>query len=172
MAPKEKQKTILKQTKKTEESAVSHSKDFLKTGDKIKRSKVRTRSPLQNHRKNHQSKKASPSLTRSSAVSEQYPADKPRTQESKPPLTSDESSSGVCGDNLNVDQISPRKNKKFKENNRRKSIPRSPTNSRYRKRSDSVEEKPSSLPSTLARRRSSVQPITDNQSKSRLSPYR
>lgn len=174
-SPRDKQKTILKQPRKPEDATSHASKEFLKTGEKPKRAKVRTRSPLQGHRKNQQGKKISPSLMRSPAVTEQYSQElwvKPGTSEAKPPLTSDESSSGVCGDQTISGQVSPRKNKKFKENNRRKSIPRSPTGSRVRRRSESIEEKPSSLPGSLPRRRSMQANLAESQSKSRLSPYR
>ncbi|KAF5280043.1 hypothetical protein FQR65_LT03298 [Abscondita terminalis] len=143
-----KHKTILKQNKKPEE-AVSYSKDFLKTIDKPKRTKVRTRSPLQGHRKNHQLKKLSPSLIRSI---DQFTQEL-NGQEKKPPLTSDESSSGVY-------------------NNRRKSIPRSPTGSRARRKSEGIEDQQSSsLPNTLPRRRSSMQTnASEKFNKSKLSP--
>ncbi|XP_031355100.1 uncharacterized protein LOC116179448 [Photinus pyralis] len=160
-----KQKTILKQTKKSDE-VVSHPKDFLKTIDKQKRTKVRTRSPLQTHRKNHQQKK-SPSSVRST---DQFTKDF-EGQEKKVPITSDESSSGVCGDQANLTQVSPRRSRKFKDNNRRKSIPRSPNGSRTRRKSESAEEQPSSLPSTLSRRRSSMQAgLAEGYNKNRLSP--
>ncbi|KAK4874962.1 hypothetical protein RN001_014322 [Aquatica leii] len=164
---KEKQKTILKQSKKTDET-VSYSKDFLKTNDKPKRTKVRTRSPLQGHRKNHQLKKLSPSLIRSI---DQFMQEN-NGQDKKPPLTSDESSSGVCGDQVTAAQISPRRNKKFKDSNRRKSIPRSPTGTRIRRKSEGIEDQSSSLPGTLAKRRSSMQAnVPDCYNKSKLSPH-
>lgn len=70
-------------------------------------------------------------------------------------VTSDESS-GV-EKSLSA-QVSPRKVKKGRDNVRRKSSPRSPNGGRgSRRRNGSNEDKPSSLPGSLPRRRSSTQ---------------
>lgn len=97
--------------------------------DKVKRVKARTRSPMQVQKKHYQIKKV---------------------EESK--ATSDESSCDLSKYSINQ-TLSPRKNKKVKDTNRRKSLPRSPTNQRTKK--NNHEEKPSSLPGSLSRRKSS-----------------
>lgn len=96
--------------------------------DKVKRVKARTKSPMQVQKKHYQIKKV---------------------EESK--ATSDESSCDFS--KYSINQTSPRKNKKLKETNRRKSLPRSPTGQRTKK--NNHEEKPSSLPGSLSRRKSS-----------------
>lgn len=163
MSPSEKPKSISKSAKKT-----SPSKDLLKTTDKPKRGKSRTRSPMQNHRKPQQTKKSPPSLLRSPAFSEQYEED---IDQQIKAATSDESSSGICREQ-STGQTSPRKMKKV-NNSRRKSLSKSPTTSRIRRRSGSNEEKPASLPGSLPRRRSMQQRDTEDipsthSSKSRL----
>lgn len=170
--PSEKHKSIPKRKSDTPKR-LSPMKE-LKVGDKPKRGKMRTRSPLQNHRM----KKTSP-LLRSPAMSEGYSAEsweQAAGEVSK--VTSDDSSGGICAEKSLSNQASPRKSKKNRENMRRKSSPRSPTG-RSRRRSGSAEDKPSSLPGSLPRRRSSTQmkslDVDDGQrylSSSRLSPYR
>lgn len=149
-----------------------------KTNEKPKRGKTRTRSPMQNHRKNQTLKKNSP-MVKSPAVSDKYQKDtweKASAEDAK--VTSDESSCGIYMDKAISNQTSPRKGKKLRDNTRRKSTPRSPTGSRSRRRSGSAEGKPSSLPGSLPRRRSSTQAKslepenTKYASSSRLSPYR
>lgn len=164
-SPSEKPKP-LKSTKK----APSPSKELLKLTEKPKRSKSRTRSPMQNHRKAQQMKKSPPVLLRSPAFSDEMSQD-----QKEKGATSDESSGGRR--RLQTQgQVSPRKGKKI-STLRRKSLSRSPTSSRTRRRSGSNEDKPSSLPSTLPRRRS-MQPRdaddtpSTHSSKSRLSPHR
>lgn len=165
----DKKKTLYKK-------AVSPSKELLKAGDKPKRGKTRTRSPMQNHRKSQPTKKSPPSLVRSPAVSDQMLDDDLTLKaEEAAAASSEESSSGVCGEPC-LGQTSPRKSKKM-NNVRRKSTPKSPTGMRMRRRSGSNEDKPSSLPGTLARRRSSAHTrsgdedsLTLHSSKSRLSP--
>nr|XP_022910341.1 uncharacterized protein LOC111421422 isoform X1 [Onthophagus taurus] len=127
----------------------SPSKDSVK--DKPKRGKIRTRSPMQNHKK---PVKKSPSLR---SPDEEWL----QVEESKQPvhhITSDESSSGVREEKKKQDQLSPRKTKKLRENNRRKSIPRSPTSSSKsrskRSNIDDEKEKASSLPGSLPRKSS------------------
>lgn len=92
--------------------------------------------------------------------------------------SSDESSSGVCGD-LQAQmqgQVSPRKIRKMRDTNRRKSTPRSPVSTRTKRRSGSGDDsKPSSLPGSLPRRKTKVEPEDDSgaavSKSSRLSPY-
>lgn len=134
--------------------------ELLKAGEKQKRSKSRTRSPMQTHRKAQQAKKSPPTLLRSPAFSEDMPEDDRKEKGA----TSDESSGQPVGE-----QASPRKAKKVNHGARRKSLSKSP-----RRRSGSNEDKPSSLPNTLPRRRS-VQQTRDgddtpstHSSKSRL----
>lgn len=147
----------------------------LKVNDKPKRGKTRTRSPLQNHRM----KKSSP-LLRSPAMSEAYSTETwEQAMDDVGKITSDDSSGGVYIEKSLSNQASPRKGKKNREI-RRKSSPRSPTGSRNcRRRSGSTEDKPSSLPGSLPRRRSSTQmkslDVEEAQkysSSSRLTPYR
>lgn len=95
------------------------------SNEKPKRTKTRTRSPMQTHKKHYQIKKT--------------------VVENK--VTSDESSCDVV---YSSNQTSPRKTKKIKDNNRRKSLPRSPT----QKIKKPVEMQPSSLPGSLSRRKS------------------
>lgn len=127
---------------------------------------------MQNHRKAQQTKKSPPTLLRSPAFNEDMPPDSDQKEKI---ATSDESSGGL-GRQQTTGQISPRKGKKS-NNIRRKSLSKSPISSRNRRRSGSNEDKPSSLPSTLPRRRS-VQPRegddtpSTHSSKSRLSPHR
>lgn len=148
--------------------SASPSKELLKAGEKTKRGKVRTRSPLQNHKK-----KSPPSLVRSPAIGDQCLDEMDRKEETRT-VSSDESSSGICGEQ-GLGQTSPRKAKKI-NNNRRKSTPRSPTGQRMRRRSGSNEDKPSSLPGSLPRRRSSTvhgkSGTEEEGAKNRLSPHR
>lgn len=109
--------------------------------EKPKRSKTRMRSPMQTQKKIIQSKK--------------YREGSPFQEERENKGTSDESSCDMTIKQMN-NQTSPRKAKKAKDNIRRKSLPRSPVNQRPTKRNDS-EEKPSSLPGSLSRRKSSKQ---------------
>ncbi|XP_076262632.1 uncharacterized protein LOC143197764 isoform X4 [Rhynchophorus ferrugineus] len=107
-------------------------------GEKVKRSKSRTRSPMQGQKKNIQGRR-SPYKEKTVAYDEKnYKA------------TSDESSTGreYAGG-----QSSPRKNKKSKDNNRRRSLPRSPIRQKSEKRNSS-DYQPSSLPGSLCRRKS------------------
>lgn len=118
---------------------ISPSTETLKITEKPKRSKSRTRSPMQTHKKTIQSKKVGQFADESKA-------------------TSDESSCdfGMKKYQGNHHQLSPRKSKKNKENNRRKSLPRSPTSQRSSKRNGS-DEKSASLPGSLSRRKSGKQ---------------
>lgn len=152
----DKHKAVPKYSRKGDSNRLSPMRDH-KTNDKPKRGKTRTRSPMQNHRKGQTLKKNSP-LAKSPAVGDGYhkeAREKAAAEESK--VTSDESSCGVYNDKALSSQTSPRKNKKTRDNTRRKSTPRSPTSSRTRRRSGSVEGKSSSLPGSLPRRRSSTQ---------------
>nr|XP_015838279.1 PREDICTED: uncharacterized protein LOC658297 isoform X4 [Tribolium castaneum] len=101
------------------------------SNEKPKRAKSRTRSPMQTHKKHYQIKKAGV-----------------YGHQAENKATSDESSCDFGKHSTN--QTSPRKGKKGKENNRRKSLPRSPT----QKPKKSVEMQPSSLPGSLSRRKS------------------
>lgn len=175
----EKQKATPKYSRKTDNNKLSPSKDH-KLSDKPKRGKTRNRSPMQNHRKQQTLKKNSP-LVRSPAMSDAYQSDTWEKASRDGKATSDESSCGMYSEKQLSGQASPRKTKKNRENLRRKSSPRSPTGSRNRRRSVSAEDpnKPSSLPGSLPRRRSSMQTKgldpEDAQkylSTSRLSPYR
>lgn len=145
----------------------------LKVGDKIKRGKTRTRSPLQNHRMNRSSPHLRSPETYSVESWEQAMEDVGK-------VTSDDSSGGMYKGKSLSNQASPRKGKKNRDNIRRKSSPRSPTSSRVcRRRSGSTDDKPSSLPGSLPRRRSSTQmkslDVEETQkylSSAKLSPYR
>lgn len=167
----EKHKTVSRRKNETAKR-LSPMKE-LKVSDKQKRGKTRTRSPLQNYKM----KKSSP-LLRSPAMSENYSVE--QAIENIEKVTSDESSEGAYIEKSLSNQASPRKTKKNRENIRKKSSPRSPTGGRSsRRRSGSIEDKPSSLPGSLPRRRSSTQmrslEVEENQkylSSSRLSPYR
>ncbi|XP_030759239.1 uncharacterized protein LOC115884730 isoform X1 [Sitophilus oryzae] len=107
-------------------------------GEKLKRTKSRTRSPMQGQKKNIQGRR-SPYKEKNAAYEEKnYKA------------TSDESSTGR---EYAAGQNSPRKSKKSKDNNRRRSLPRSPIRLKTDKRS-SAEYQPSSLPGSLCRRKS------------------
>lgn len=88
--------------------------------------------------------------------------------------SSDESSSGVCGDvQAQIPgQTSPRKIRKMRETGRRKSTPRSPVSTRSKRRSGSGDDtKPSSLPGSLPRRRPPKDEDNLSAKSSRLSPY-
>ncbi|XP_044253197.1 uncharacterized protein LOC123004146 [Tribolium madens] len=76
--------------------------------------------------------------------------------------TSDESSCDLGKHSTN--QTSPRKGKKVKDNNRRKSLPRSPT----QKSKKSVDLQPSSLPGSLSRRKSKKSTLTLHHSPDKL----
>lgn len=123
---------------------------------------------MQNHRKAQQTKKSPPVLLRTPAFSDDMSQD-----HKEKGATSDESSGGGLHRPQTTGQISPRKVKKV-NNLRRKSLSRSPTSNRGRRRSN--DDKPSSLPSTLPRRRSAQKDGDDtpstHSSKSRLSPHR
>lgn len=125
---------------------------------------------MQNHRKAQQTKKSPPVLLRSPAFSDDMPQDIDLKEKG---ATSDESSGGGLHRKQTTGQMSPRKIKKV-NNLRRKSLSRSPTSNRGRRRSN--DDKPSSLPSTLPRRRSAQKDADDtlsiHSSKSRLSPHR
>lgn len=146
--------------------------------EKQKRIKVRTRSPMQVARKGQ--KKSPPGLVRSPGMHDGFKADdweQRAVEESRSTVirSSDESSSGVCGDvqRQSQGQVSPRKLRKVREQGRRKSTPRSPVSSRSKRKSGSPDDnKPSSLPGSLPRRKSKVE-YEENLllSKSRLSPY-
>ena len=146
----------------------SPSRDLLKVIDKPKRSKVRTRSPM-SHRK---STKKSPQKV----TDDEYWLGSGNVEiDGKPSVvTSDESSSGICGEKKKELTMSPRKNKKLRESSRRKSTPRSPTvSSKGRRRSSSIDDKPSSLPGSLPRRKSSQSRLDlEELQKNRLSPHR
>lgn len=149
----------------------SPSRDTIKIADaKSKRGKVRTRSPMQNHKKLQHTKKS----PQSARTPEEWVQSS--HEDSKLGATSDESSSGVCGEKK-MEQTSPRKTKKLRDSSRRKSAPRSPTGSKTRRRNSNVEEKSSSLPGSLSRRKSSAQiKATDGENsyagKNKLHPQR
>lgn len=173
----DKHKAVPKYSRKSDSNRLSPMREH-KSNDKPKRGKTRTRSPMQNHRKGQTLKKNSP-LSKSPAASDGYHKeawDKATAEDAK--VTSDESSCGIYTDKAISSQTSPRKNKKMRDNTRRKSTPRSPTGSRTRRRSGSVDGKSSSLPGSLPRRRSSTQAKTLDQdcpkygTSSRLSPCR
>ncbi|CAH1105826.1 unnamed protein product [Psylliodes chrysocephalus] len=103
------------------------------SSEKPKRSKPRMRSPMQGSRKSSQLKK--------------YPHVHSAEKENK--ATSDESSCDIGGKHLN-NQNSPKRSKKNKENNKKKSMPRSPVGQR-----NNADKKSSSLPSSLSRKKSS-----------------
>lgn len=143
-----------------------------------KRIKARTRSPMQVGRKPH--KKSPPGLVRSPGMHEGFKSEeweKRAVEEARCAAavrSSDESSSGVCGDAQGQmqGQISPRKMRKIREQSRRKSTPRSPISSRSKRRSGSGgDDKPSSLPGSLPRRKSKPEHEENVAAKSRLSPY-
>lgn len=153
--------------------------------EKPKRIKTRNRSPMQGLRRNqHVTKKSPPGLVRSPAMHDGFRGDDwerastEDTTHATGVATSDESSSGVCGDvqAQAQSQTSPRKVRKIRDTNRRKSTPRSPTNTRTKRRNGSGDDKPSSLPGSLPRRRAK-QESEDNcntlsAKSNRLSPYR
>ncbi|KAL3272795.1 hypothetical protein HHI36_014255 [Cryptolaemus montrouzieri] len=123
---------------------VSPSKDHHKSSDKPKRTKMRTRSPMQNHKKSIQKKSF---YLRTDAIDDDR--FKRSVEESK--ATSDESSCDFGVGKYVITQTSPRKLKKGKDSNRRKSLPRSPIAQPVRRGSD---EKSVSLPGSLQRRKS------------------
>ncbi|KAH1016350.1 hypothetical protein HUJ04_007586 [Dendroctonus ponderosae] len=124
---------------KNNDSKPSPQQESLKVApEKGKRSKVRTRSPLQGHKKSFQGRK-SPHKDKTLYLEDRsYKA------------TSDESSTGR---EYTISQTSPRKSKKNKESSRRKSLPRSPVSQKSQKKND-VDYQPSSLPGSLSRRKS------------------
>lgn len=131
---------------------------------------------MQMTRKPH--KKSPPGLVRSPGMHEGFKSEdweKRTVEESRSAIrSSDESSSGVCGDvpGQTQGQVSPRKMRKIREQSRRKSTPRSPISSRSKRRSGSGDDnKPSSLPGSLPRRKSKHEHEDNFSSKSRLSPY-
>ncbi|XP_025837065.1 uncharacterized protein LOC108734776 [Agrilus planipennis] len=165
----EKQRPSSKHTKKTDDEQ-SLTKDLLKVNGKVKRTRTRTRSPLQSQRRSQQSKR-SPSSLRTSPSTEQSGFEK-SNHDKKFSVTSDDSSSGLCGEKVPSGQASPRKReKKMRDIGRKKSISRSPVGSKTRRKED---EKPSSLPGSLPRRKSGVQVSSSeknlNSSKTTLSP--
>ncbi|XP_063916393.1 uncharacterized protein LOC135132287 isoform X3 [Zophobas morio] len=133
LSPNSKHKTLKKEAKSSPSS------------DKPKRAKARTRSPMQAHKKHYQIKK-------STTVYGPNPEDRYKINLEESKATSDESSCDL-GRKYPINQTSPRKGKKLKDNTRRKSLPRSPTGQRSKK--NNFEEKPSSLPGSLSRRKSS-----------------
>lgn len=105
----------------------------------------------------HPTKKSPPGLVRSPHDGLSKTDDWERTTEDVHVggRSSDESSSGVCGEqSQSQGQISPRKIRKVRDMNRRKSTPRSPVSTRTKRRTGSGDDKqPSSLPGSLPRRR-------------------
>lgn len=130
--------------------------DNLKITDKPKRSKSRTKSPMQSHKKHHYQIKKSSSATYNRNDLSPHSDDRYKINIDENKATSDESSGdvGITKYSSLSMQTSPRKIKKTKDNNRRKSLPRSPTSQRSKRNSGS-DEKPSSLPGSLSRRRPS-----------------
>lgn len=150
---------------------LSPSRETIKFADvKTKRGKVRTRSPMQNHKKAQYNKKSPQSIRKPDEWVQSA------HEEGKLAATSDESSSGVCGEKK-PEQTSPRKSKKLRDSSRRKSAPRSPTGSKTRRRNSNAEEKSLSLPGSLSRRKSSVHLKTEDEEnsysgKTKLHPHR
>ncbi|KAK9685689.1 hypothetical protein QE152_g37855 [Popillia japonica] len=139
---------------------LSPSRETIKFADvKTKRGKVRTRSPMQNHKKAQYNKKSPQSIRKPDEWVQSA------HEEGKLAATSDESSSGVCGEKK-PEQTSPRKSKKLRDSSRRKSAPRSPTGSKTRRRNSNAEEKSLSLPGSLSRRKSSVHLKTEDEENS------
>ncbi|XP_045477995.1 uncharacterized protein LOC123683141 [Harmonia axyridis] len=139
LSPSEKYKNSKKDVK------VSPSRDHHKTSDKPKRTKMRNRSPMQNHKKIQQKKSY---YLRTDAIDD----DRIKSCREGGKATSDESSCDFAIGKYVISQTSPRKSKKGKESNRRKSLPRSPIIQPVRRGS---EEKSVSLPGSLQRRKSS-----------------
>ncbi|XP_017781518.1 PREDICTED: serine/arginine repetitive matrix protein 1-like, partial [Nicrophorus vespilloides] len=142
---------VTKQQEETEKprssfSKPSPSKELLKPNDKPKQRRIRTRSPMQPHRKIPQKK--SP-LHKSPEV--QQMEWESRTEERKP-LTSD--------DSVNYDKLSPRKGKKMREKGRKS--PRSPTGGKGRRRSGSIDDKPMTFPRKKTIQRSIAQDDTQS----------
>ncbi|KAK9885418.1 hypothetical protein WA026_010914 [Henosepilachna vigintioctopunctata] len=124
---------------------ISPSKDYHKSCDKPKRTKIRNKSPMQNHKKVFQKKSY---YLRTDAVDDE----RIKRSEEGGKATSDDSSCDFGTGKYVLGQTSPRKSKKSKDNNRRKSLPRSPSSQPLRKVSD---EKSVSLPGSLQRNKSS-----------------
>ena len=118
---------------------------------------------MQAHKKHYQIKK-------STTVYGSNPEDRYKINLEESKATSDESSCDL-GRKYPINQTSPRKGKKLKDNTRRKSLPRSPTGQRSKK--NNFEEKPSSLPGSLSRRKSSKNKnLQPEDAKSTLALYR
>lgn len=139
LSPSEKYKNSKKDVR------ISPSRDHQKSSDKPKRTRMRNRSPMQNHKKAQQKKSY---YLRTDAIDE----DRFKSCREEGKATSDESSCDFGVGKYMITQTSPRKSKKGKDSNRRKSLPRSPIVQPVRRESD---EKSVSLPGSLQRRKSS-----------------
>ncbi|CAG9766941.1 unnamed protein product [Ceutorhynchus assimilis] len=143
-------------SKQKAEIKISPSKENVKgKNDKIKRSKARTRSPMQGNKISFQGRK-SPHKDKLLI-----------TDEKVYKVTSDESSTGQ---DYSISETQ-RKIKKNKDTSRRKSLPRSPSSQKVQKKSE-IDYQPSSLPGSLSRRKSNKSSkcaSTENENNQKLS---